>query len=387
MAFEKNTLDAAQHNRIAQVLHHLGIIAERADQGIVITDRDGTIHFANTAWANMHGHNKSRKILGKSITSFFDKDSAKNNLIQLVKQARISGCASAVLQHRKLDFSTFPARTKITAVKDKNDNPSALIIFSTDISEIENLQKQLTETKNKLQDSRRQIELLNRQLEELKHQPTTAPAKDDQLEQKNQPSAAPPKVAEVEQKNKPAPASQPALNLSNGSNPPALSLSNESNQSSSATQKTDEVEQTCPACLGVAERRREHTCPEHRRGSRGKNLPLTQLLLESKISSRRSEAKTEISNQDAAPANSSKASKHAPKPFNAERLKALAYLSRRLNELPTEAPQPPLHKLTDRAYPDDDNLENPLCGEPVESAPLLDIEQLKAVAEIAKRLA
>jgi PAS domain S-box-containing protein len=342
MAFEKNTLDAAQHNRIAQVLHHLGIIAERADQGIVITDRDGTIHFANTAWANMHGHNKSRKILGKSIISFFDKDSAKNNLIQLVKQARISGCASAVLQHRKLDFSIFPARTKITALKDKNGCPSALIIFSTDISEIENLQKQLTETTNKLQDSRRQIELLNHQLEELKHQPATAPAKDDQ------PATAPAKDDQLEQKNQPSTA------------PPT-------------------------------EEKLEQTCPEH---SRGKNPPLTQLLLESKISSRRSEAKTEISTcselacpelvervestQDVAPANSSKASKHAPKPFNAERLKALAYLSRRLNEPPTEAPQPPLHKLTDRAYPDDDNLEN--------LPPLLDIEQLRAVAEIAKRL-
>jgi PAS domain S-box-containing protein len=324
MSFGTNTLDAEQHNRIAQVLHHLGIIAERADQGVVITDREGTIHFANTAWASMHGYIKSRKILGRGITSFFDKPSSRDNLIKLVKQAKAFGCATAILQHQKLDRSIFPSRNKIIALKDKNGCPNALIFFSTDISEIEKLQKQLTQATEELQNSRRQIELLKQQLDDLSKQ-NDASRQNASAERSEDRSEA-----NTELKNQPS------------------DLSDAIETRKEASPKEEKLEQ------------KSQPLP---------NPPLTQILLESKISSRRSEAKTEISTQDAEP-NGSKNLKPAPRPFNAERLKALAYLSRRLNE--------PLAKPSNQSYPDDDNLLNP--------PPLLDIEQLKAVAEIAKRL-
>ena len=73
MAFRKPSkvrINTADHKQLTQLLSHLGMIAEQADNGIVLVGLEGIIHFVNSAWARMHGYQNCTELLGKSIGQF-----------------------------------------------------------------------------------------------------------------------------------------------------------------------------------------------------------------------------------------------------------------------------------------------------------------------------
>ncbi len=120
--------------KIEQMLRHLGMLAERIDQAVIITDLAGGIHFANTRWALMHGYRSSAELLGKHISAFYTKDQMKKNINGCLAQAGNAGFCAASAEHLKKDGTTFSTRLKMSAFKNEMGKTEAVLVLAEDLS-------------------------------------------------------------------------------------------------------------------------------------------------------------------------------------------------------------------------------------------------------------
>jgi PAS domain S-box-containing protein len=146
---DKREIKIRDHDQVEQLLRHLGMIIEHADEGIVVVDRKGIIHFANTAWARMHSYADSRGILGRHIGAF-QKKSMGNDIVSFMEEARRRGELVRTADNTRKDGTKFPAEMKITTIKEKNGNAIGLIIFATDITEQRQAQEEITRLREQL---------------------------------------------------------------------------------------------------------------------------------------------------------------------------------------------------------------------------------------------
>jgi len=110
----------ADHGRVRQILSHLAMITERADEAIVVIDLNGALRFVNTAWAKMHGYKTSSELLGKNICIFHNSEQLETSLTPAIKRARQTGLFKGQIEHLRADGTTFPAQTKMTLIKDES---------------------------------------------------------------------------------------------------------------------------------------------------------------------------------------------------------------------------------------------------------------------------
>src|SRR5210317_2224507 len=121
--------------QVEQMLQHLGRISEQMDEGIVIVDNKGVVHFANTAWATMHGYKTSGELLEKSITFFHTQEQMKNEYRPFVEQSKRRDKYRAELSRVRADGTTFISRTKMVVLKDRRGRYNGLMIYAMDITE------------------------------------------------------------------------------------------------------------------------------------------------------------------------------------------------------------------------------------------------------------
>lgn len=150
----------ADHSRLQQILSHLAMITEQADEAIVVIDLSGALRFVNTAWARMHGYETSTELLGKSITLFHNKEQLKTDLTPAISKARRSGIFKGRIEHLRADGTTFPSQTKITPISDESGQAIGLIILLTDITEPKRLEQTLAETTEQAKELKQQIDRL-----------------------------------------------------------------------------------------------------------------------------------------------------------------------------------------------------------------------------------
>jgi PAS domain S-box-containing protein len=150
----------ADHGRLQQILSHLAMITEQADEAIIVIDLTGALRFVNTAWARMHGYETSTELLGKSITIFHNEQQLKTALTPAISKARRSGLFKGRIEHLRADGTTFPAQTKMTLIKDESGQAIGLIILLTDITEPKRLEQTVTETTEQAKQLKQQIDRL-----------------------------------------------------------------------------------------------------------------------------------------------------------------------------------------------------------------------------------
>lgn len=150
----------ADHGRVRQILSHLAMITERADEAIVVIDLNGALRFVNTAWARMHGYKTSSELLGKNICVFHNSEQLEASLTPAIKRARQTGLFKGQIEHLRADGTTFPAQTKMTLIKDDSAHAIGLIILLTDITERKRLEHKLTETTEQAKQLKQQIDRL-----------------------------------------------------------------------------------------------------------------------------------------------------------------------------------------------------------------------------------
>jgi PAS domain S-box-containing protein len=79
------------HKQIEQTLRYLAMIAEQANEGVVMVDLDSSLRFVNEAWARMHGYKTKDELIGKQLSLFHTKEQMKSDVIPLFEETKRCG--------------------------------------------------------------------------------------------------------------------------------------------------------------------------------------------------------------------------------------------------------------------------------------------------------
>ncbi len=157
------------------MLRHLGMISEQLDQGVVIIDKSGIIHFVNTAWAMMHGYKNSDELLGKSLSLFHKKEQMQQQVRAFANETKRRGRYRGELSYLRSDGTEFVAHTKMVILKDRRGRFSGFLIYAMDITEIKRVEEQL-------KTSIAQVETLQKQIDQLQYQINERSRTEDELQ-------------------------------------------------------------------------------------------------------------------------------------------------------------------------------------------------------------
>ncbi len=173
-----------------ELLRHLGMFTQLADEGIATFDLKGTIHFVNMAWAKMHGYKSSDELLGKKISLFHTKDQMKSDVIPFMEESKRKGSATGAIEHVRKDGTTFPTQMKTSLLKDEKGQANGLIVIITDITEHKRLEESATGPSKQEKELKEQIEQLQLQIgehkqakENLKQETAKLTSANEQLQQ------------------------------------------------------------------------------------------------------------------------------------------------------------------------------------------------------------
>ena len=133
------------HKQIEQTLRYLAMIAEQANEGIVVVDLDGSLRFVNEAWAGMHGYKTKDELIGKQLSLFHTKEQMKTDVTPLLDETKRCGQLEGTVEHIKNDGTVFPTQTKMILVGDEAGKATGLIVFAADIGQCTKLQETAAE--------------------------------------------------------------------------------------------------------------------------------------------------------------------------------------------------------------------------------------------------
>jgi len=130
----KSNSEAAAPQDPQQLLRHLGIITELADDGIIIMDLTGVLHFVNSAWARMHGYRTSRELLGKKIGFFHSKTQLENQLNPSLKEVQQNGQFTGQIYHVRRDGTTFSTVMKMKLLTNEQGTAAGLVAIARPVT-------------------------------------------------------------------------------------------------------------------------------------------------------------------------------------------------------------------------------------------------------------
>ncbi|TVQ40872.1 MAG: EAL domain-containing protein [Wenzhouxiangella sp.] len=129
----RETLEQAVQDRTI-ALQKFRTAVEQSNEGIALTDLDGTIRFVNRAWAEMHGY-RADQLTGGNISVFHaprpmgnDGDSARDELMEV-------GFTVGEGTHLHRSGQRFPARMSSSLARNEQGEPFGIIEIARDISE------------------------------------------------------------------------------------------------------------------------------------------------------------------------------------------------------------------------------------------------------------
>lgn len=152
---------------IEQTLQWLTIVAEQANEGVMVIDLNGSVHFANTATAEMHGYPLSKDLIGKNISEFHSEDQMNTDVFPMIEEAGRRGWLGGPVEHLRNDGTVFPTWTKMVLLKDAEDKAIGFIVFVTDITKRIQAENSLKKRNIELATANDHLEQLTGQVENL----------------------------------------------------------------------------------------------------------------------------------------------------------------------------------------------------------------------------
>jgi PAS domain S-box-containing protein len=152
--------------QVEQMLRHLGMISEQLDQGVVIINKNGVIHFANAEWARMHGYKNSDDVLGKALSQFHTKDQMQQEVRTFSSETKRRGRFRGELAYVRIDGTEFVAQTKMVVLKDRRGRFNGFLVYAMDISEIKRVEEELKANIKTVKILKKQIDQLQYQINE-----------------------------------------------------------------------------------------------------------------------------------------------------------------------------------------------------------------------------
>ncbi len=118
---------------------------EQSSDGICITDMNGNIEFVNTSWASMHGY-EINELDSKNLEIFHSKEQIKKPVNKFSKKAKKTGGNQGNTYHVRKDGTTFPIRTSVTVLTNKQGDPVSMVVIAHDATEELMLEAQLRQS-------------------------------------------------------------------------------------------------------------------------------------------------------------------------------------------------------------------------------------------------
>jgi PAS domain S-box-containing protein len=119
------------------------VIVDQAQEAIALLDTNGVLHYANAAWAKMHGYGQPNEILGKNITAFHNKEQLHADIFPLLLEVKSRGQISGPIGHIHKNGTVIPTITTMTALKDETGKVRAVIVYAMDTTELEKLKEEI----------------------------------------------------------------------------------------------------------------------------------------------------------------------------------------------------------------------------------------------------
>jgi phosphoserine phosphatase RsbU/P len=138
-----------------QWLAHVGSVLETLNQGVIISDKDRCIIFANSKFLAM-GKTSAENILGRSVMDLYPQDEA-GRLQEFIARREAQGLAQYEFYIPQSDGGRLPV--EVTSRLVHGDDGSAYgIITATDISDQKQIQSELSQTNDLLLKRQHQME-------------------------------------------------------------------------------------------------------------------------------------------------------------------------------------------------------------------------------------
>ena len=129
-------------------------------------DTNGEVHYANAAWVMMHGFEKCSDVVGKRISDFHNKEQISEYILPFLQEVGQRGRIGGVVGHMRKNGTIVSTYTTMLALKDEACKLRGVIVFATDISEMEQLKDDIRALKREAEKWKAELTSSAAQLEE-----------------------------------------------------------------------------------------------------------------------------------------------------------------------------------------------------------------------------
>jgi PAS domain S-box-containing protein len=134
--------DITERKKAEELLHRHGETIEQLLDGVMMTDLDGMVQYANPSWADMHGYER-QEILGRHLSIFHTEDLMSGKVADFMASLSERGSVRGNLQHIRKDGSLFSTLATAFILKGERDEPRAIIWMARDITDELKMENQL----------------------------------------------------------------------------------------------------------------------------------------------------------------------------------------------------------------------------------------------------
>jgi diguanylate cyclase (GGDEF)-like protein/PAS domain S-box-containing protein len=134
--------DISGRKRAERERRQADAVFANAQEGVLITDREGTILSANPAFCMLIGH-AAEEVIGRNPQMFKSDRHDEAFYSALFEQARLTGSWQGELWNRREDGVVVPAWVSLSGVRDRSGTISGYIFTYSDISSIKRSESQL----------------------------------------------------------------------------------------------------------------------------------------------------------------------------------------------------------------------------------------------------
>ena len=146
--------EIAERRLAEEAMRMLERAVEQSIDGIVVTDLEGRVQFANEAWAHMHGEEVTQS-LGRHWRRFHSPQQFKEELEPALEKVLEEGAFDGEVGHRRRNGTEFPTWTSITLLKDPEDGQVGFVVVGRDITGRRLAEEERDRLKSKVQESKK----------------------------------------------------------------------------------------------------------------------------------------------------------------------------------------------------------------------------------------
>ena len=143
-------LDITERKSAEEELRRLATAAQQTVDGMAVASLDGSMLFANDAWAIMHGFEAGNELTGHHFSTFHTEQQLCRDVVPFNEIVLAEGSNSGEVGHVRRDGSTFPSLMTVTLLRDEHGVPYALAASARDITKQKEAERELVDTNRKI---------------------------------------------------------------------------------------------------------------------------------------------------------------------------------------------------------------------------------------------